>query len=166
MSILGINTTDDYWTIQANTITGSKFTCPATGTLTDIYININGVGDTYNYRLGVYEDDSGNPAGKLLDAGAVTITGAGWYYIDGLSLSITNETVYWLVALGEGAANTRALNNQGASSTVENAQAYGALPSTFTLDSPTYRTWKWEMYGNITVGGAAPSNVVYMIFES
>lgn len=163
MAVIGYNTNNDYWALAGDVISASKATCPASGTLTDLNVVVSGLGSPGDFRLGVYSDNAGVPNSKLLDAGTVEITGAGTFSITGLSLAVTVDTVYWLTTLAYVPANLMAYNSVGTNETIRNAQAEGALPSTFPTDDPTYNTYAWEIYGTITEGGGATNVVMNII---
>ena len=72
-----------------------RFKSCTTGTLDQLQILFNTERPSGTVRLGVYADSSGDPAVLLLDAGETSVTD-GWVTIDGLSLSVTSGTYYWL----------------------------------------------------------------------
>jgi hypothetical protein len=163
MATLGTSTSDDYWNTGSGIQTASSAVAPASGNLDDISIIFNGT-PTGNMYLGVYADNgSDSPGSLLLDAGAIAV-GAGTKTITGLTLAITSGTKYWMTSLSNGSIATRALNNQGATSTRTGSQLYGSLPATFPAIVET-KTWKWTIYGTITASSGV-ANAVYMIFES
>jgi hypothetical protein len=102
-----------------------------TGTLTKLELLIDDTTPAGSVRLGVYADNSGVPGSLLLDAGAAAAAN-GWTSISGLSLSVTQNTYYWLVFNLQSENGIRYKSGQPANSHYRiNDYAYGVLPAAF-----------------------------------
>lgn len=116
-------------------------------TITRIAIHVTTLGASANCRLGIYQDNGSiYPGSRVSDCGTVTMTSTGIKEITGLNISLTANTLYWLVCVCDVAATivafavvyvnailgfpTTALNTVGFASYYV-AFTYAALPPTY-----------------------------------
>lgn len=167
MAVLGVNTNDTYMDNATGIVYCFSHTAPATGTLTDLNINMR-IGYAGNYvRLGVYDSDGagGIPGTLLLDAGAVDVSTSGAKTISSLSLAITNAHVYWLaqaceVTMNSGIyAQSLTMNYSVRTHNV----AYGALPSPFGTADDYFHNYRNQIWGTITEAATGYAQRVILI---
>lgn len=126
----GLNSGGSTWQDAAGYIEAMRFQCPGNGMLTRLEILFDDTTPNGSVRLGVYADSSGTPGALLLDAGSVTVAN-GWIGTNGLSLSVSANTYYWL-ALDLSAQNGVRYQTGGpTSSHVWRVYSYGPLPNPF-----------------------------------
>lgn len=146
---------DGFGSAGANYLLVNKFTNTAgNGTLKEIGVNMYPA-DTLNVRVGIYSDNAGAPGSLLLDAGVIALTSAGFSSKTGLSLEVTNGTVYWLAMVFDSYPEPCLLANVGANVAAYRSWTYGALPSSYgTPDG--YETFQWCMRGGVDSTVANP----------
>jgi len=155
------DTTDSAW--GAGTINAQRFqNTVATGTLTKLEILFDDATPTGNFRMGVYADDAGAAAGRLLDAGEVAVAD-GWVSISGLSLAVTLNSYYWLAANSESYNGCRYLSTGGTMH--YKASAYGALPDPFPEDGHGAASISYVMRATVTYGTSTMMNSVLIIIK-
>lgn len=145
-------------------------------TITDLSIYLNATysaATTYSYRLGIYDDNDGEPDSLLVDAGTLNIaTGAasGFKTIAlGTSLAVNAYTPIWLVcaathtgtvpALIHMAGHQQPYANYGLSSAVHyQACCFGyftapgtAFPATWSMTSPETQPVGVAVFAHVTV---------------
>ena len=126
------------------------------GTLSKLEILFDDTTPAGNIRLGVYADSSGSPGSLLLDAGEVTVAN-GWVSISGLSLSVTQNTYYWLAFILQNPNGVRYQTGQPVNSHYFVARpSYGALPSTFPLAGSGANINQYVMRATVATGGNNP----------
>src|SRR4030042_3995238 len=116
-------------------------------TITRIAIHVTSIGSAASARLGIYQDNGSIYPGTLVsDCGIVSMAATGIKEITGLNISLTANTLYWLVLVCNVAATvsalavvylnsllgypTTALNTVGSSNSYV-AFTYGALPASY-----------------------------------
>lgn len=136
----GLDSGDVTWNDPPNYLSALRFQNTAgTGTLTKLEILVYDYSPNGMVRLGVYADDSGVPGSLLLDAGEVTVTN-GWVSIDGLSLSVTRDTYYWLAYDLNSENNIRYKTGGAPNSSRWIEWSYGSFPSQYPGGSDTDNT--------------------------
>ncbi|MGD0795108.1 MAG: cadherin-like domain-containing protein, partial [Dehalococcoidales bacterium] len=147
----GLNSGDNTWNQSANLLDVMRFQNNAvTGTLTKLEILFDDTTPNGKVRLGVYADSNGAPGSLLLDAGEVTVAN-GWVSISGLSLSVTQNTYYWLVCNLQSANGVRYQSGQATYSHYWVSYTYGALPVQFPLHGEDYNDCDYIMRATVTV---------------
>ena len=127
----GLDGGDTTWVDSPNYLSAVRLQNTAgTGTLTKIEILCDDATPTGKVRLGVYADNGGVPGSLLLDAGVVDVTN-GWVAIDGLALSVTEGSYYWLVYGMQNENGVRYQRGQSANSNRWVSYAYGPFPEEF-----------------------------------
>lgn len=162
-------------TLTANVLFAVPFLCRITRTFDRIGMYNTSAAETgRNARLGIYNVTSptnGYPGSLLLDAGVVTTTAAAAQLNATISQQLTANTWYWLAALPDTNIATSRFAGDLAGSQIFNqdinwpffsttvvsvdgtttgsisvAQAYGALPSTFTAGAAlTTHNWLFSL---------------------
>ncbi|OGO23305.1 MAG: hypothetical protein A2144_12865 [Chloroflexi bacterium RBG_16_50_9] len=125
-----------------------------TGTLSKLEILFDDTTPNGKVRLGVYADNNGKPASRLLDAGEVTVAN-GWVSITGLSLPVTQNAYYWLAFDLQSSNGVTVQIYQATNSHYWNSYTYGALPSQFPLTGTNSGSneHQWVMRATVTPGG-------------
>ena len=106
------------------------FTAPATGTLTQLEVQIAATAPKGRIRMGVYADSAGLPGALLIDAGDKLIA-SGWNAIPGLNLPVAEGTLYWLTFVLTPSTTTYYQPNRPANSHAYASSTYGPLPAAF-----------------------------------
>lgn len=90
--------------ITDSTTLGSRYTCPATGTLTKIKVRNNiGASGTATFRVAIFTNTGSNTIGTLVASSSpvnVTNTTAQWIDVP-ITASVTSGQDYWLFAWGD-----------------------------------------------------------------
>jgi len=127
----GLDSGNNVWAEGANTLNAMRFENSAgTGQLTKLEVLFNTSASSGKVRFGVYADNNGSPGALLLDAGEVAVSG-GWVALNGLNLSVTKGTYYWLVFILQNSNPVLYQSNQPSGSHCWAYRTYGALPATF-----------------------------------
>ncbi len=104
------------------------------GTLTKIEMLFDDSTPSGSVRLGVYADDNGMPGDLLLDAGTVAVAD-GWVGIDGLSLSVSDNTYYWLGYVLEDGNGVVSVTGPGENTKRSVGYTYGPFPAQYPAGS-------------------------------
>jgi hypothetical protein len=131
--------------LTSGRIYAHPFLCPKTITLDRIGVNCTTLIAAGKLRLGIYNDNNGEPGTRLLDAGEVDTSATGVKTLN-ISQQLTGGVLYWLVAASNSGTHAfrvpaiaATINVGGVGSTLGTAvmthyyaaQTYGALPSSF-----------------------------------
>lgn len=129
---------------------GSKFTAPATGTITDM--TFYGRVDSGNAVLLIYADSAGSPTTLL----AQSASQAGWTVVDwhtaSVSLAITSGTVYWLMMSHDTGGPQYTMYYDAGSSNQLSYTGSGGIPDPY--GTPNFLAWNMSIYATYTTGGA------------
>lgn len=98
--------------LAANTLYGVSFYVPRRATYTSINIEVTTLAGGTSICLGVYADNNGVPAGRLLDAGTVSSATTGGKTIT--ISQILEAGWYWLALVSDGTPSVRAGSQIGA----------------------------------------------------
>jgi len=127
----GLDSGNNVWTEAANMLNAMRFENTAgTGRLTKLEILFNTSASSGKVRLGVYADNNGVPGSLLLDAGEVAVNG-GWVAINGLNLSVTQGTYYWLAFILQSSNPVLYQSGQPTNSHSWVSRTFGTLPAVF-----------------------------------
>ena len=139
--------------LSSATFYAVPFTSPRSGTIDRIGVNVTSAAAAgKKARLGIYSATSATnlyPSAKVLDSGEIAIDATGAVEAT-VSQALTAGTLYWLVILADAAISVKAVQPSSCSpilgfestyttpqTQISVAQAYGALPSTFTGSGTT-----------------------------
>jgi VCBS repeat-containing protein len=146
-STFGLDTGTSNWHEGSDMLDAMRFQNTAgTGLMTKLEVLFDDTTPNGKVRLGIYADNNGVPGSLLLDAGEVTVTN-GWVSIDGLSLSVTQNTYYWL-AFGLQRDNVVKIQAGPAESHYWINRAYGALPGSYS--GTNYNAGQYVMRATVT----------------
>jgi hypothetical protein len=128
------------------------------GTLTKLELLVSDSTPAGKVRFGVYSDNNGKPANRLLDAGETSVNN-GWVVISGLNLPVTANTYYWL-AFNLQSTNTVSFLCSSANTTKAahywtNGVNYGALPATFNIANSNNNLGPYIMRATVIPGTIA-----------
>lgn len=125
------------------------------GKLTKLELLFNDTTPNGKVRLGVYADNSGVPGSLLLDAGERTVVN-GWASINGLNLSVTQNTYYWLAFNQQSTNGVRYQTGQPSKSRYLASYIYGALPGQYPLSGASSSSNQYVMRATVTLGNTPP----------
>lgn len=118
----------------------SKFTAPASGNITSIFVRIGQTFATDNVRCAVFADSAGVPGALLRSSNEIVVThptdADSWKETTITSLAVVSGTVYWLASWAQGG------NADGRKDT-------GTTNQLSQQDTATYPTWTdpWTQVG-------------------
>ena len=165
--IMGVNTSNDYWNHNADTLYLSRVVAPVTGTLISLNITIHAASPTGGLKMGLFESDGDNYPTNRLVAPAAKNLANGTVTFDDLDVSVTQDKVYWVASMMENTTHTKALNgNENRYYQLSSGQSYSSgIPSTAPTGQNLVGTWEWTAWGVVEEGGGAVSayNIVYNI---
>lgn len=140
----------------------SKFTCPTSGTLTQINVRFDSTsGGGENFKGLIYADDgAGNTPGTRLGVGNATAVpaGGGDLASDGLSVTLVASTDYWIGAVTDGFFPVFQMDAGGAGGSRMEGTTYASPNAAWSEAGTSANTL--NVYGTYTEGGGGPSNIL------
>lgn len=140
---------------NANVVNASKFTAPASGTITTLHARIASPISSAPNNMGQMAIYSGasNPTTLLGSSSSVVLTGNAWNNFTIASVSVTSGQTYWLAYNTN--ANSANDNNLRYHTGTTNqtrwvSQAFGSWPASYT---GTTQNIEYSMYADIVTGG-------------
>jgi hypothetical protein len=151
IATFGLDNGNATWGESSDILNVMRFQNTAgTGTLTQLELMFNDSSPNGMVRLGIYADNNGMPGSLLLDAGEVEVQN-GWVSIDGLSLSVTENTYYWLAYNMENPNDVRYQTGRPSASHRWATVSYGAFPNQYPVSSSGNNNNQYIMRATVTV---------------
>ena len=127
----GLDNGNRTWNESPNILNVMRFkNTVGTGVLTKLELMFDDTSPRGRVRLGVYADDNGKPGSLLLDAGKVEVQN-GWVSVDGLSLTVIENTYYWLAFIMDKSNDVRYQTGRPWESHRWATVSYGELPNQY-----------------------------------